>query len=251
MNTNKLFLENTFLYAILVNVISINEDQFGFYFVTDKTIFYPQGGGQPNDFGWISDGKMEVKIIKAKYGENGIVKHYTETLLLSSMLDKEVAMHIDSRTRKLNSAYHTAGHWLSQIISENLQLELFPVKGHHFTGEAYVEFEGNENLIKEDTLDNIKLAMRIDLQTNPKIVAQEVSIDNPLMKKALLPKNFAPLTDRPLRLVTIEGYKPVPCGGTHFEKLRSIKSINPTKIYKKGKRIRLSYECTIWSEFSS
>lgn len=246
MDTNKLFLENTFLCAILVNVIIISEDQFGFYFLTDKTIFYPQGGGQTNDFGWISDGELEVKILKARYGENGIVKHYTESLLTLGLLNKQVAMHIDYRTRELNSAYHTAGHWLSQLVNENLQLGLFPVKGHHFAGEAYIEFDGNENLINENTIDNIKLAMRIDLQTNPKILSEIVTSDSPLMKKALLPKNFTPLLDRPLRLVTIEGYKPVPCGGTHFNQLRDIKSINPIKFYKKGKRIRLSYECSIY-----
>jgi len=160
-------------------------------------------------------------------------------------------MHIDSTIRKLNAAYHTAGHWLAQIVNENLQIDLLPVKGHHFAGEAYVEFDGNPTLINGDTLDKIKLAMRLDLQAGLQIKSEFATMESPLMQRALLPKNFKPLVDRPLRLVIIDDYKPVPCGGTHFDTLRGIKSVIPTKIYKKGKRVRLAYQCTIWNEFSS
>jgi len=250
MKTELLFLENTYLYAILVNIIDIGEDEFGVFFIADKTIYYPQGGGQPNDFGWIESNRISIKIEKAKYNEYGMIKHYTETLVPASFLNNEIAMHINQDSRKLNSAYHTAGHWLSQIINENLQLPIFPVKGHHFPGEAYVEFDGDFSSINDDTIHHLNLAMRIDLQTQPLVKSQIVSSDSPLLANALLPKNFKPLSNRPLRLVTIDGYKAVPCGGTHIERLREIKSVLPKQIYKKGKRIRLSYECTVWNSVS-
>ena len=223
----------------------IGSDEYGTYFITDKTIFYPQGGGQPNDSGWIEKSRIQIKIAGAKYNSDGEVKHYVEDEISPDFIGAEVAMHIAQRVRKLNSAYHTAGHWLSQIVNENFGLPLFPVKGHHFASEAYVAFKGDMECVGEDLLDQIKLAMKTDLQTNPMVTSEIVASDSPKLKNALLPENFKPLTNRPLRLVTIEGYKAVPCGGTHYDSLRGIKSVVPTEIYKKGKYVRLKYECSI------
>jgi alanyl-tRNA synthetase len=250
MKTELLFQENTYLYAMIVNIINIGFDDYGYYFITDKTIYYPQGGGQPNDNGHIEKDGNTITIVKAKYNELGQVKHYTDFEAPKSLLNKDVAMHVNQNSRKLNSAYHTAGHWLSQIVNENLELPLFPSKGHHFAGEAYVEFDGNIKEFCEDIIDNIKLAIRIDLQTQPTINSQIVASNSALLEDALLPINFKPLTNRPLRLVTISGYKSVPCGGTHLKSLRELRTVTPKKIYKKGKRIRLTYECSIWNEVS-
>ena len=247
MKTELLFQKNSFLYASLVNVLEMGRDEYGTYFITDKTIFYPQGGGQPNDSGWIETSRLQIRIKGAKYNSCGQVKHYVEGDMPLDFIGAEVAMHVDQHTRKLNSAYHTAGHWLSQIINENLGLPLFPVKGHHFASEAYVAFKGDMESVEEDLIDKLKLAMRIDLQTNPLVTSEIVESDSPKLKNALLPENFKPLINRSLRLVTIDGYKAVPCGGTHYDSLRGIRSIIPTEIYKKGKYVRLKYECTIWN----
>lgn len=44
------YLKNTYLFELETKVASINDNMIEFA----DTIFHPQGGGQPNDKGWIS-----------------------------------------------------------------------------------------------------------------------------------------------------------------------------------------------------
>ena len=53
MNTVLEYLDNTYLYQSTAKVVRVGEAEKGKYFVLDKTIFYPQGGGQPSDTGYV------------------------------------------------------------------------------------------------------------------------------------------------------------------------------------------------------
>jgi len=44
----------------------------------------------------------------------------------------------------------------------------------------------------------------------------------------------------------MENYRSVPCGGTHLQSIREIKSIKATKIFVKNGKIRISYGCVPW-----
>lgn len=250
-HTKLLFLENTYLYAIPIIVLEKGIDEYGSYFVADRTIFYPQGGGQPNDHGFISiANKKEIKICGAKYVDNQI-RHYLESELPDEFLQKETAMHILQDTRKINAAYHSAGHWISQLVLESLRLPIFPIKGHHFPNEAYIEFEGNISCITYDTLGELRMAMQIDMQANLSVRAEYTTIGSTLFESALLPKNFSPPANKPLRFTQIEGYRWLPCGGTHIGNLRDIKSVKLNEFYKKGNKIRLPYTCEVWETIAS
>lgn len=243
--TRTLFLENTYLFAILCRVQEVGTDENGNYILLDQSIFYPGGGGQKQDAGYISYDRKEIKIVAAKYTDTG-VRHYLETSVPEDLVNTEIAMHIFQDNRKQNAAYHSAGHWLSQVVLENMRLPLFPIKGHHYAGEAYLEFEGNINCITADTIDQMRMVMAIDLQSSPKIIVQLAEVGSKLFQSALLPKNFKPPVNKPLRFTQIEGYKWLPCGGTHVEALREIKSVLPTEFYVKNGKLRLKYSCEMW-----
>lgn len=247
MNTNPLFLTDTHKFATLANIIQIGSDEKGSFFVTDNSIFYPQGGGQPNDDGYICfDHDQQYKITSARYAEGGAIKHYTETPIPPDLVVKCVAMHIIQESRRINAAYHTVGHWLSQIVCENLGLPLSPSKGHHFPNEAYIEFDGNIECVSDDTLNQIQMAMKIDMQANLKVRAEFGSVDSDIFNSALLPKNFKPPTNKPLRFVAIDDYRWIPCGGTHLAALSELRFFTPTSFYKKSGKVRLTYSCIPW-----
>lgn len=249
MTTNPLFLTDTYLFATLVNILAIGTDEIGHFFVSDSSIFYPQGGGQPNDDGFITTGNGgSYAITAARYADNGVIKHYLENELPRDLVDRQVAMRIIQETRNTNAAFHTAGHWLSQIVLENLELPLTPVKGHHFPGEAYIEFQGDPSCLSENTIDQIAMASGIDRQSDLSVRAELGSIDSDIFRSALLPTNFKPPANKPLRFVMIEGYKPIPCGGTHLRRINDLKSVTPLEFYKKkGDKLRLKYTCEAWT----
>lgn len=241
--TQLLFLDDTYLFNIRSQVLETGIDEYGNYIVVDQTVFYPQGGGQPADQGYLQIDTDEKIVIKAaKYSVPG-VRHYIEEGKVLLQKGAEIEMYINGNIRKLHATYHTAGHWLSQLVCENLRLPLMPVKGHHFPGEAYIEFEGDKNCISPDTIAELITAMQPDLQADLKIKAITTMPGADIFDEVLLPKNFTYPENKPLRLTQIESYRWIPCGGTHLKSLQEIKSAIPTEFYSKGGKLRLKYKC--------
>ena len=69
MGTSKLYRDNAYTMEFDAEVISQTETENGFEVVLDRTAFYPTGGGQPFDTGWI-DG---VPVIDVQEREDKIV----------------------------------------------------------------------------------------------------------------------------------------------------------------------------------
>jgi Ser-tRNA(Ala) deacylase AlaX len=237
------YMDDTFCFASLAIVTEVGSDEHGTYLVLDQTIHYPGGGGQPEDLTYLQKDNVSLsKVIKSSFN-SGNIKHYIDSLLQSLKKGDEVAIKVDRTHRIRNAAYHSAGHWVSSIVTENIMLPLLPIKGFHYPEGAYVEFDGDIKKIPDDILYQIEYAMRIDRQAQLKIKASIVEASEFLNLKdsIVVPSNFEPMDDRPLRLVTFDTYKSVPCGGTHLSSVLDFKMVKPTKIKLKNGKIRISY----------
>lgn len=69
----------------------------------DRTLFHPQGGGQPADRGWIAGQLVETVVVR---GER-VLHILSQPLPLG-----EVEMKIDASARQLHARLHSAGHLL-------------------------------------------------------------------------------------------------------------------------------------------
>ena len=62
--TEELFRSDAYLRECAAVVIAVNENRIQL----DKTVFYPEGGGQPGDTGWmILATRSEVPIVDTQY----------------------------------------------------------------------------------------------------------------------------------------------------------------------------------------
>lgn len=243
-NTQLKYMNDTYLLAELAKIIEIGSDKNGVYVILDQTIHYPGGGGQPMDSTYIQkDNSVSVKIAGASFN-GGNIKHYILQLPETIREGSEIALQVDRTTRLRNAAYHSAGHWIASIIKENMRLPLQPTKGYHYPDGAYVEFDGSIDSLPEDLLYQIEYAMRIDRQANLMIASSTVDKAKFMQMRDSIeaPSNFKPMEGRPLRLVTFDDYKSVPCGGTHLASVRELGTVTPTKVKLKNKKIRVSYE---------
>lgn len=209
------------------------------YVVLDRTAFYPLGGGQPSDIGYLEwpGGRAEVKEVTKK---EGIRHHLVEN---PDLLPDRVHGVVNWERRYAHMKMHTAQHVISgvvydlykartvgnQLYHDRSRIDFAPVK---FTDEMIAEVERRCNdILAGGAKVEICTAAREELEKN--IDAQRANLD-------LLPKSV-----RDLRIVTIEKFDVCPCAGTHVRSLSEIGRMKIVKRENKGKdRERITYELT-------
>ena len=236
------YWQNTYCYNSLTKIQASGKDEKGFFIIPESTIFYPAGGGQPMDVGYISVGKDEIKIIGTDFN-SGAIKHYLASEREDIQNGEEVEMKIQSQIRLLNASLHTAGHWIAGIVTENLLLPFSPIKAYHYPDGPYIEFSGDKDLISDEIIDQINMAIKSDRQAQLKVTAEIIKEDliSDTNYDLKLP-NLNPNPGLPRRMVTIETYKAIGCGGTHVDSIYEIKDARASKIYLKNGKIRVGYE---------
>jgi alanyl-tRNA synthetase len=188
----------------------------------NKTLFHPRGGGQPADRGDLvlaDDTGVAVAIVDVRNGEDGAVDHLVASDVPFRVGDR-VLMRIDADSRLLHARLHSAGHLLA-LAGERIEPNLRGIAGHHWPGEARVEFEGTA--------------------TNPADFEGALRSMLEDMRGANLPISASVDTDG-RRSIAIDLAAPVPCGGTHVTETAAIGRIDIRKIKVKGGRVRVGYD---------
>ncbi len=238
MTTALIYLQDTDRLTLSATIQAIETDDKGTYLAFNQTVFYPQGGGQPYDTGYIEIPNQSIPVTAVRIIE-GIVRHYTSGPIATpeNLIGQLATQHIDATRRHLNACYHTAAHLLSHGV-EVILPHCLATKGHAFPGEAYVEFTGVSSIP-----DSFKLLLESTLSAkiaaNPSITITETT---PEAFKAACPSlPLAPFQTATLRLIQIGSEHPIPCGGIHLKHLAPLGHMLITKTKLKGDQLKVSY----------
>ena len=227
-----LYLNDTYQFTYSGKILSCSEDERGSYFLLDQTIFYPQGGGQPCDQGFLSLNQTQIPIhFVRQLGDE--IRHYSKDMN-EEMVGQSFLSQIDSERRLLNARYHTAGQLLGNFIEEKFP-ESSILKAHHWPDEACLEFSalsGDDIAMLESDLNSLILQDR-------SVTIFPVSHED--FVKVFSKESEQYESKKELRAVQIEGFKPVPCGGTHLKSLKEIGVLKIKKIITKKYVTRISY----------
>ena len=98
--------------------VSSKKDGDQYQLVFDVTPFYPEGGGQVGDKGYLEDKNGDVVYILDTKRENNLIVHFTKNLPKS--VDGTFKASVDSKQRERTAANHTATHLLHQALREVL-----------------------------------------------------------------------------------------------------------------------------------
>ncbi|KAF3456210.1 hypothetical protein FNV43_RR00860 [Rhamnella rubrinervis] len=210
--------------------------------ILDRTVFYPQGGGQPADTGLItivdSDFKFVVQDVRSMDGvvfHYGLIENSGEELESEFGKGKEVFLHVDESRRKLNARLHSAGHLLDTCM-QNVGLgDLVPTKGHHFPDGPFVEYKGKvETKEIETKKKELELEAKALISKGGKVFAAILPYEEASdMCGGCLP-DYIPKGSTP-RIVKLGETPGCPCGGTHVSDISEITSITVSQIRtKKG-----------------
>ena len=238
MATELLYLDDTYLFTAESTITGTGSDERGAYVVCAQTVFYPQGGGQPSDTGQLTIDGVEVPVTFAGFVD-GEVRHYIDAPDIDIASGAPVVMRIDRRKRLEHARTHAAGHLLSHIVEEMFD-DVLPTNGFHFPGQARVEFSNENRHALSERLDEINAALAADIAADAPITSARASYSDIV---ALRP-HLAPMIpkDKPLRIVQIGAYAPLPCGGTHPSRLAQLGGVTVTRAKNRKGLTKLYYE---------
>jgi Ser-tRNA(Ala) deacylase AlaX len=179
-----------------------------------ETLFHAQGGGQPCDTGVIAG----ITVVSVKHAPDGDVDHHlAEPVDLRPGDEVDFAVH--EARRLTNARYHSAGHLIADAVAD-VWPGLKAVQGHHWPGEARVEF-ASDGVGPVPSLEEVQQAVDALIDKDP---------------------HFG-ITGDPYRerAIRIGDFAPVPCGGTHVKSGQELVGLKITKVKHRKGRLRLSY----------
>ncbi|UCH94709.1 MAG: hypothetical protein JSV88_31225 [Candidatus Aminicenantes bacterium] len=214
--TEKLYYQDANKIEFEARVIEAVKEKKAWRVVLDKTFFYPEGGGQPADKGWLNN--IPVTDVQK---EEDIIYHY----LPENPGQGIITGKIDFQWRKDFMQQHTGQHIISGAL---WKIGKYKTVSVHM-GIDYTTVEIDAPGIPEDDLTRVeKLAnqvIRDDLPLNF-IHTHHQELDRfPLRKPCIREGN--------IRLVKIGDFDCVACGGLHLDrtgKVGLIKAIGTEKI---------------------
>jgi len=227
MTTELLFRDDAYLRTATARVLAVEEGGIEL----DRTVFYPQGGGQVGDTGRLlrADGAA-VAIADTRKGDTPErVRHIPAPGGPVLQPGDTVTLEIDWPRRYRLMRLHTALHLLSCVIPA-------PVTGGNIAPDkARLDFDIDLSQLN---------AERIEHGTNALIAAGALTetvwiTDAELDAQPELVKTMSVQPPRGagrVRLLRIPGIDLQPCGGTHVADIAEIGPVRVVKIRSEGKR---------------
>ena len=215
------FYADPLLSELLVRVVQIIETTKGPAVVTDRTICYPEGGGQPGDRGWIGPIAVRDTVEDA----DGRILHYTDALL-GLEVGQEVTMRLDWGHRFEYMQQHTAQHLISGIL---YSLEGIGTVAVHL-GHDCLSIETDRSEIDPQVLRTVEDRVNDIIRLNVPVSYQEL----PLAEAQALGLRRSIKVDGLVRLVRIGDFDIIACGGLHVQSTAQIKQV----LYKGSEMIR-------------
>jgi alanyl-tRNA synthetase len=198
--------------------------------VLDETYFYPSGGGQPHDLGFINTRRV-INVLTRE--ADGAVLHVLESPLTGDAADAQ----IDWSCRFDFMQQHTGQHLLTQAFVHICNAQTV---GFHLTSEN-LTIDLDQVDISEATLTAVESLANQIIQENRSVTAHvrdSESRDDVRMRR--LPKHM--LTEG-LRVITIANFDVTACGGTHVRQTGEIGLLKILKLEKRGGKTRVEFAC--------
>lgn len=200
--------------------------------VLDRTVFYPEGGGQLGDSGLlVAAGGRELRV-KDTALEGETIVHLLERPLEAPFAGA-VRCRVDGARRRDHTAHHTAQHILSRALEDEAGAK---------TASARLGETGCTLDVQRAAIPEAELVRAEDVAND--VVLRDVPVRAffPAPEElARLTLRRAPKVDRGVRVVEVEGFDLTPCGGTHVLRTGRIGSIRVLGVERYKGMTRVSF----------
>jgi alanyl-tRNA synthetase len=184
----------------------------------DQTPFYPEGGGQVGDTGFLIIGGDKLEVLDTRK-ENNLVLHVVPTLPEDPTAPVKAV--IDSNRRRATAANHSATHLihaaLRQVLGTHVQQKGSLVNSDYLRFDfAHFQKVSDEELLQIEQIVNAKIRENIALQEE-----RDLPIETAKTRGAMM--LFGEKYGETVRLITFDSnYSKELCGGCHVARTGDI-----------------------------
>lgn len=228
--TELVFRRDAYLDHCSARVMSVKDETV----VLERTVFYPMGGGQPGDTGYLefADGRR-VRVRDTRWGEAGVVRHLLEDGEQAPEIGEEVTARIDWGRRYALMRMHTCLHLLGAVLP-------YGVTGGQVGEEkSRLDFDMPDVPDKDEVTRGLNELIQADHPVRDRWITEAELDAQPELIRTMSVKPPRGVGD--IRLLEIPGVDLQPCGGTHVRRTSEIGPVWVSKIEKKGKQNRRVY----------
>ena len=216
--TEKLYYIDSHMKAFTATVLACEPVKDRFEIALDRTAFFPEGGGQAGDSGFIGE-----TAVFDTHEKNGDVMHYVnQPILVGSTLDCRIDW--EKRFRRMQN--HSGEHIVSGLVHKKYG---YSNVGFHMGADfVTIDFDG---FLTPEQLAEIEREANYAVAANYKVTA---TFPNPEVLKTLEYRSKLELTEN-VRIVEIENTDICACCAPH---VNSTSEVGLVKILSSGRRRR-------------
>ena len=227
---DKLYYTDPYLKTLKCTVTGVVHTEKATEVKTDRTIFYPESGGQPGDRGTIGD----HVVLDTRKGPDG------DSILIlgpSSQIKETEALELalDWDHRYFFMVMHSAQHLLSGLMFYMFGIGTVAVH----QGEEYLTIETDRSEISSETVDGLVLAANAKIRENHRILYHEMSHSD----AEALGLRRSIKVEGDVRIVEIEDVDRIACGGVHVARTGEIGLIYCMGHEQIRGHVRLYFNC--------
>ena len=206
--TEKLYYSDGYLESIEAEVTAIK----GNAIILDRTIFYPEGGGQPGDRGYFSS----YEIVDTVKDDDGTPLHVIKGEMPE--IGEKGTLSLDWPHRYEYMTEHSAQHLVSALLHSVYDIGTVAVH----QGDGFFTIETNASEIEKEKLLHIEDRANEAIREGHAIEQRSLSRED---AENLHMRRSIKVSDDTVLVVFIENLDAVACGGVHLRNTSEIKEI--------------------------
>ena len=238
--TKRLYYSDSWEKTCSARVTALKTDEKGTWLCLDQTVFYPEGGGQPADMGFLFYDGVQALVKDVQADEDGLIWHLTRSgeARLPKVGDT-VRGEIDWARRYDFMQQHTGEHILANSLFELTGGFTHGLYIGQNDGSIDVTLKDGETHLDPEVLNQIEELANRRVREDGAIVCRFPDPE----EFDTLPLRKAPSVTQNIRVCGIGGFEMVACGGTHLSHASQVGLIKILSAQPARGKLRLFFLC--------
>ncbi|ACL26406.1 alanyl-tRNA editing protein [Chloroflexus aggregans] len=234
--TNRLYYDDSYLTQFTARVVAVGEYRGRPALALDRSAFYPEGGGQPADHGWLTDADSRQRwAVQDVQSDNGVVWHIMSDDEPLPTAGNSVIGQIDWTRRFDHMQQHCGQHILTAAFIATCNA---PTVSFHLS-ERSVTIDLAISTLNDEQAQAAKAWANTAIWQNLPIQARFVTPT----ELAHIPLRKPPTVNEQVRVVSIGDIDHSACGGTHPARSGEVGAIAILGWSRQRGMIRVEFVC--------